>query len=334
MGRDTKASDWEFAGILSTTASAVVAAGGWLFTFRSKAANHWEDFVMVGAGAGTPGVSVEVSLPSFTEIDLSWSKITCTRPFSANELHLSSGAIGSAGASIFGLGYSRLYASAGIIPDFSAKGRNATLFINQSNDGLGVLGEKGSKPGAKGLKAPTSAGAIGVVGVWISAGEIVKGILDAAKAVGTVAVYALSAGLFQAGEALLTGRGQAVSYKFSNGYAAMLANLTSTDPDLSGYGTLKNLDWKGYLYRYGTLYVEGGTKANDALSAVEQLGQAAILQEVLKYGNMKGGDAWIDAKHLHRRKYGLDDETRRLRYLDILYQQVKDGRTLGVRIDG
>lgn len=49
---------------------------------------------------------------------------------------------------------------------------------------------------------------------------------------------------------------------------------------------------------------------------------------------MKGGDAWIDAKHLHRRKYGLDDETRRLRYLDILYQQVKDGRTLGVRIDG
>jgi hypothetical protein len=110
MGRDTKASDWQFAGILSLGASIGVAAGGWIFTFKSLQAAYQEDFIMLGAGIGTPGTTVEVSLPSFLEGDLSWSPIKSHQPFSAEDLDGSKGTIGTYGASA-GIGYSRLYAS-------------------------------------------------------------------------------------------------------------------------------------------------------------------------------------------------------------------------------
>ncbi len=111
MARDTRASDWQFAGILSLGASIGLAAGGWVFTFKSMTAACREDFVMLGAGFGTAGTTLEISLPSFLEGDLSWSPIKSDVPFSAEDLHGAPGVIGTIGASA-GLGYSRLYATA------------------------------------------------------------------------------------------------------------------------------------------------------------------------------------------------------------------------------
>lgn len=115
MSNNIKAKDWEFASILSLGASCGFAAGGWVFSFRSKSINYWEDFILLGVGVGTPGTTVEVSLPQMDFSDLSWSRIKCKPKdgFSASELHLSPGSIGSAGVSTFGVGYSRLYAEAG-----------------------------------------------------------------------------------------------------------------------------------------------------------------------------------------------------------------------------
>lgn len=328
---DIKVSDWEFAGIGSVGASVGLAGGGWVFSFRSKSANCWGDFVMLGVGVGTPGVSVEVSLPSFSEADLSWSKITCKRAFSLSELAWLEGEILSGGVSVLGLGYSRLYASAGLF--------HRALFSMAVNDGYSVIGEKVKD--VKGLKVKgVNAGAVAATGTWVPCGSVVKKFLEALGTTVIVAgmtlVNTLGGGLFAAGEALLEGRGLAVAFKFANGYASMLADLTDASPDLSDqtFGTLKNLDWAARLQEYGGMYIENGSEASHVLSAVEQAGAAALLQTVFNYGNTYGGDAWLKARKKHRARYGEDEAMRYSAYLDILYAQIKRGdKTIGIRID-
>ena len=340
INNTVQASDWEFAGILSTSASMGLMAGGWVFSFRSKSANAWGDFAMVGGGVGTPGTSVEVSLPDFKQEDLSWSSIKCLKAFSLAELSWSSGSILTGGVSIFGAGYSQVYATAGMPSN--------RYFQNALNDGYGVVGEKLSAAEAlakgldpKGLKAKGfNAGAGGALGVWIPCGSVVKKFLEAVGMTvilaGTTLINTLGGGLFAAGEALLSGRGEAVAYKFCNGYADMLANLTSPEPDLpdATFSTLKYLDWAARVQEYGGIYIEHGSEANNVLSAVEQAGQAAVLQDVLNFGQKNGADAWYDAKKNHRSRYGADDYMRYQAYRDLLYGQVKKGdKILGLRID-
>jgi hypothetical protein len=391
MGRDTKASDWQFAGILSLGASIGIAGGGWIFTFRSRQAAYQEDFIMLGAGIGTPGTTVEVSLPSFMEGDLSWSPISSRQPFSAEDLSGSKGTIGTYGASA-GIGYSRLYASSeewtkriqkplfgstpkppgSLFPEevrssFVNKPQITTgaikiapmisqvpakpeapnthiYFRDQLNDGYGVLAdvelERAARMAGDGLletagkmgkkfKPAVSIGAMGVVGAWFGIGSVVMHSMAAA---GYVAVSVLSAGLVQAGEALLTGRGMNVMRAFATGYAKQLANMTAESPDMPNdlYNKLKYLDWKADLATYGQKHVDGGSRVPvSSLPEIGIAGEAAILQAVQRHMDHAWADSWLKIKNKHRNLYGESANGRANIYERALWKQVDQRKPVG-----
>ncbi len=340
MGKDDTAKDWEFAGILSAGASCGFAAGGWIFSFRSTSLNYREDFILLGVGVGTPGVSVEVSLPSFMEVELSWSKVTSKRKqgFSAADLHLSPGSIGVAGVAVLGVGYSRLYAEAGywVTPETRSGRVDGGLFSNTLNDGLGVAGESGVKDAQglvqKGLQVKKlTVGAMAVLGVWFGIGDVVS---KSAAAAGKLLITTLSAGLFQAGEALLTGRGMAVWREFAEGYAQMLAECTALKPNITqtDFQYYKSMNWQAKLATYGQKYVDEGSRANYVLSECYEAGMAAILQETVAFVNRRGENAWYDVMRQHRQLYGKELEFRRNAYLDQMYRQVDRGEPVGFRL--
>lgn len=340
MGQDIKAKDWEFASILSAGASCGFAAGGWIFSFRSKSINYWEDFILLGVGVGTPGANLEVSLPQYDFSDLSWSKIT-PKPkegFSASQLHLSPGSIGVAGASSFGVGYSRLYAEAGYWQTPATRtGRvSAGLFGNTLNDGLGVAGEAGLKDAAgnvkKGLNVkPFSVGATAVLGVWFGIGGVVRNSL---AAITEVSINVLSAGLVQAGEALLKGRGKAAMYKFANGYAEMLAEGTADKPRISqsDFSWYKSMDWKFKIKTFAQNYIDNGSDASYALDECEDAGRAYAVQSMVDYVSNRGESAWYKLMKEHRILYGATTEWRKSAYQTLMYKQVDAGQTVGVRL--
>src|SRR4051794_15651614 len=99
MGRGTKAFDWQFAGVMSLGASVGLGGGGWLFSFKSKAADWWEDYVLLAAGMVVPGLNVEVSLPDMAEDDLCWSPAESFYGFSAADLGNATGEILTGGVS-------------------------------------------------------------------------------------------------------------------------------------------------------------------------------------------------------------------------------------------
>ncbi len=427
MGKDTKADDWRFAGVLSLGASIGLAGGGWVFSFKSNKACHQEDFVLLAAGFGTPGISVDVSLPDFNTNDLGWTPIRCARPFSASDLHGAVGDVLSVGAAI-GVGYSRIIIAAKLpnkwipgensyagklpnksvsnssplaalsnsnnssgmlsngfnnsllkstgagtkgptstlmvkpafptgrmtpVPNKSTAGGNTAghwekgvLFRNQTNDGYCGVGEiknsaqsigdglleAAGKPGKK-FRPAATLGAAAVAGFWFGIGNVV--LSEVVKATTYVAVSVLSGGLVQAGEALLSGRGLAVLYKFASGYATRLADLTSNSPDLSNstFNTLKYLDWKTVLKEQGDHYINNRSRLSTELNAVEQAGEAAILQSVLRFGETRGEDAWYDVKSKHRTQLGESKTARYDYYWRTLKRQIDQKLSVGLSPD-
>ncbi|MBL8814944.1 MAG: hypothetical protein JNL58_02855 [Planctomyces sp.] len=340
MSKDTKARDWEFASILSLGASCGFAAGGWVFSFRCKSINYWEDFILLGVGVGTPGTTVEVSLPQLDFSDLSWSTIKCKPKdgFSASQLHLSPGSIGSVGASALGVGYSRLYAEAGYwkSPQTRSERVQEGLFGNTLNDGLGVSGETGLKDAAgqvkKGLNAKLlTAGGVAVLGVWFGIGSVVR---DALAAVSVITINVLSMGLVQAGEALLKGRGKSAMYRFAEGFAFSLAEGTADKPNISqsDFQRYKSLDWRYKLKTFAQLYIDNGNDASFALGECETAGKAYGIQCMVDYVSSRGENAWYSLMKEHRTMYGATPEWRKSRYQDLMYDQVDAGKTVGIRL--
>ena len=113
MNRKGKASDWEYAGVMSLNAGVFLGLGGWVFSFRSKQLDVWEDYILVAGSATTSiGASIELSLPEISSEELSWSQIQCLVPFSAEDLQFSDASFSNAGVGAAFVGYSRMYLSA------------------------------------------------------------------------------------------------------------------------------------------------------------------------------------------------------------------------------
>jgi hypothetical protein len=144
-------------------------------------------------------------------------------------------------------------------------------------------------------------------------------------------------GLYQIGKAHEKGRTLAIGYAFSNGYAKMLANMTSDAPALRGageFGTYYDMDWKGIFEEQSRAYISQRSigEAIYAAEQVEKAGGAAIFQDGVAFLVTYGPDAWKGVRAHHQAVYGRGTEERRQRYLTILYQQVRNGGTLGIPI--
>lgn len=333
MGRDTKASDWKYAGIASVSASAVIGRGYWLFSFKSDSAGVWEDVYLVAntVNVALPGFSVDLGLPDFNAEDLSWSSIKSERAFSISEMIGCEGRFKNVGASAAFVGYSELYLSAkkavyaagaaGGKPSFV---RDEWLFRDQLNNGYSV-----------GIDASMAVSGQVAVGTFKSLGTWVRDYVGPVT-VGVIKGLGLMSGLFAAGEALRRGRGLAISHAFARGYATGLAEVT----DKGGYSfseeefnRLVNMPWwntfDGIIEGYKTY----GHKFNiNALSDAETCGIAAILQVCDSYYKVSGEQYILDMSARHRAQYGEEKNHRRLGYLDRLMRQIEKGTNFGIEL--
>lgn len=231
-------------------------------------------------------------------------------------------------------------------PEKACSGTNRFLFRDQLNDGKGVVADIETKRAAavaadgllpaagkagKRFKPAISAGAMGVVGVWFSIGNV---LTNAMAATGFVAVSVLSGGLVQAGEALISGRGINVMRTFASGYAAQLANITSESPEMTDslYTKLKHCNWKSDLMTYGQRHVDGGSRAPvSSMPEIGFAGEAAILQAVEAFVGTRGESAWMAAKQKHRRSWGESAAARKEIYERALWKQVDAGSPVGFK---
>ncbi|MGL4551835.1 MAG: hypothetical protein ACRC33_11670 [Gemmataceae bacterium] len=310
MGRATKAFDWQFAGVMSLNASVGLGGGGWLFSFKSKTADWWEDYVLLAAGAAVPGASLEVSLPDVAEDDLCWSPAESYYGFSAADLGNATGEIGSVGASALLVGYSAL--------TLSARGTDQRpLFWQQRNDGFSV-----------GVQVkPVASGAF-VGGKYYSLGTVLR---DCIIPVINAGLVSLGFGLVMASQGLMQGRAQAVSHRFIVGYARRLADITDAgkwEVSEARFEELKAMKWGRDFDRITKRYKDAGsTFTGTLLDEAEVTGEAAVVQDVANLFATKGAD-WV-AKMFERQRalYGQQKQARRRRYLDILFLQVTGGQT-------
>jgi hypothetical protein len=323
--RSKKATDWEYAGVMTTAASVGLIGGGWMFSFRSKSAGVTEDFVLVAVGVATPGLVVEVSLPDLTTGDLCWSPIT-SRPFSAVDLASAGGLILTGGVSAVYGGWSSLFLSAG--PSTKGVMTGPPYFSNQRNDGFAVGIE--FKPGVSGA-------AVG--GTFVSLGSVLSKVIVTAVNTGILSI-GVGTGLFQAGDALLAGRGMAVLNVFCEGYAAMLAEITDAGNWTYTESYLERLDgmnWEGVVNRCGqTVQKMGSRTPNGTYDDAREAGMACVYQAVNSMCYALGQKDYFDALgNSQRSMYGSDKNQRRKRYEQILFEQVKKGKTakhLGIRL--
>ncbi len=323
--RNKQASDWEYAGVMTTAASIGLIGGGWMFSFRSKSAGVTEDFVLVAVGVATPGLVIEVSLPELTTGDLCWSPIT-SRPFSALDLAYAGGTIATGGVSAVYGGWSSLFLSAA--PNGDGGRTGAPYFVNQRNDGFAV-----------GIEFKPAVSGAAVAGRFVSLGSVLsKGIVTAVNY--SILSVGVGTGLFQAGDALLTGRGQAVLNVFCEGYAAMLAEITDAGNWTYGESYLERLDtmnWEGVVNRCGqTVQKMGSRTPNGTYDDAREAGMACVYQEVNYFCYALGQKEYYDKLgSTHRSMYGAAKNGRRKRYEEILFEQVKKGKTakqLGLRL--
>lgn len=139
MGYDTKASDWEVAGIGCLAGGAGVAGGWFFFIFKSQSADISCGcrFVGLGAGAGADlgkiGKSVKLisSAPKLEKLfsvisyaaasPASYSPIVVDEPFSLNDLHMNLGRLSMAGfAPVYGYTWMYITAATGIFSAYFA----------------------------------------------------------------------------------------------------------------------------------------------------------------------------------------------------------------------
>ncbi len=308
MGRETKASDWEFAGVLSGGISIVAAVSAWTFSFRSAAAAHAEDFILVTKGIATVGVSAEISWPDVEAEDLQWSSVGSKRPFSAKELDGSPACVVSGGVSAVLWGYSELLASAGAMTDL--------LFSGARNNGFGL-----------GVQLDLGVSAGEYYGSWYSIGSVLKDYVIPPLKAGVV-IAGVASGLFMAGEALLRGRNLAIRNAFFSGYAQGLADLTSDRFSESStawnLAALMRTDPAEVLRRELKEYArKGSSGASLALSAVRDAGQAFILQDVDVFMKSKGNSAYYAEVKRQQSLYGVRDSARQDRYFQLLEGQYR-----------
>ena len=139
MGYDTKASDWEVAGIGALSGGAGLAGGWFFFLFKSQSADVACGcrFTGLGAGAGADlgkiGKSVKLlsNAPKLEKLfsvlsyaaasPVSYGSIQVDTPFSLSDLHHSMGRLTMAGVSA-GYGYTWMYitAATGLFTDYFA----------------------------------------------------------------------------------------------------------------------------------------------------------------------------------------------------------------------
>ncbi len=315
----TKASDWKFAGVLSAGISAVGAISAWTFSFKSASAAHECDFVLVSTGIATPGVSAEISAPDLEAEDIQWTDIVCKRPFSAAELNGAKAHVITGGPSAVFVGYSELFADAQIGTD--------VLFQNARNNGfsLGVSVEPGFSVGE-------------YSGYWLSIGLVLKKLVIPTLKAG-ILITSVGTGLFQAGDALLAGRAEAVRNAYFGGYAQGLADLTGEKFSESSTAWIHqklltinpNTALQSALDIYGK---KGSSGASTALDQARDAGQAQILQDVDGYIKSRGLKAYETAVQKHSDVFGRSDVVRKDRYFDLLKAQYKtSGSLFGIRFD-
>lgn len=98
MGLGTKASDWEVCGLGDVGAARQVAAGIFLFDFRSQTAGITGRFRMSGAGMGVGGNASGTMIPLPDGMPLNhFTAIECDEPFSLYDLDNCWGRITTAG---------------------------------------------------------------------------------------------------------------------------------------------------------------------------------------------------------------------------------------------
>lgn len=115
------------------------------------------------------------------------------------------------------------------------------------------------------------------------------------------------------------GNALALGRAFSNGYARMLARLTSGEVVFDQRGTefsrLLYFDWKSSVKELSKAYGAGGYDLSD----VEKAGEAAAVQDMMRYISENGPEAWRFLSQLHRDKHGKALDQRRHVYLYKLY---------------
>lgn len=176
-------------------------------------------------------------------------------------------------------------------------------------------------------------------GLLFGAGEAgavtTLGAVAAGAGIAAGAIAWLGLTLYMIGKAHREGRGLAVGYKFSGGYATMLAALTSrflvfedTPAGRQRLWDLLSLDWKTEFEEQGKLYVE--KKDSAALDRIPRTGEAAVLQDWYLFTQLYGPKAWGPLAQEHRRKYGQVGSPREEAYRNILERQVKEGKPIGI----
>jgi hypothetical protein len=139
MGIYTKASDWEAVGVAQAGGVYVAGAGVYFFGFRSRMANCQAQFVFAGGALGLGGSLGGGSGPSPWDVINNtppnmWTRIKSKRPFSADDLDWSYGALSTLGAA-GAYGYFLLGIAAGLTD---------TLFEDQDvsgwGTGVGIIG--------------------------------------------------------------------------------------------------------------------------------------------------------------------------------------------------
>lgn len=144
MGRNTQATDWEFAGMGEMGAAVGVGGGGYIFMFRSETAGVRARVCFLGGGLGL-GESVGYSgSPPSSSGGVPYSSIHCDNAFSLADLNNSGGRIMNIGLSAL-VGYS-------------------AMSISAFNVSTGVLFDRA---GGHGMSIGSiSVGATALVGMW------------------------------------------------------------------------------------------------------------------------------------------------------------------------
>lgn len=186
------------------------------------------------------------------------------------------------------------------------------------------------QPGVSAVRAVYFAGEAGMVST--------TGVVAVATIAAGLSLAWVGFGLYSMGENLRGGRMVAVGRYFSDGYARLLAQMTEQPPAASESEVKKLLamtKWNADFTRLSQEYANGGSDAVclRIKSQVENLGAAAIVQDIDKLIKTPGSPPWSQVSIKHRTKYGGDVERRRRSYIEILdHQVVTKAPVLGVQL--
>jgi hypothetical protein len=159
-----------------------------------------------------------------------------------------------------------------------------------------------------------------------TAGAVVQ-----ALAIGSAYLAWVAFGLYECGKAMRDGNTMAVRFRFCNGYARVLAEMTSNRTALTE-GEVKGLlskgkNWQADLAKCSQEYISAsnGPASIRLLDRAETIGQVAIAVDIDRFikDPSNSPTAWTDVRRRHQMLYGADTETRRRRYIEILYRQVQ-----------